>query len=98
MELEGIIFLLIALLSGYIAINEPPFIFDNLPIEIPAFYFLVITISSLAISLHFSQGTINEYFCLSCKGVLFDIDRFKHIRKGKVTKKVLRSTTGFFNS
>ena len=95
---KGVIFLLIALLSGYIAINEPPFIFDNLPIEIPAFYFLVITISSLAISLHFSQGTINEYVCLSCKGVLFDIDRFKHIRKGKVTKKVLRSTTGFFNS
>ena len=86
-SLKGVIFLLIALLSGYIAINEPPFIFDNLPIEIPAFYFLVITISSLAISLHFSQGTINEYVCLSCKGVLFDIDRFKHIRKGKVTKK-----------
>jgi len=86
-SMKGVIFLLIALLSGYIAINEPPFIFDNLPIEIPAFYFLVITISSLAISLHFSQGTINEYVCLSCKGVLFDIDRFKHIRKGKVTKK-----------
>jgi len=86
-SLKGVIFLLIALLSGYIAINEPPFIFDNLPIEIPAFYFLIITISSLAISLHFSQGTINEYVCLSCKGVLFDIDRFKHIRKGKVTKK-----------
>ena len=86
-SLKGVIFLLIALLSGYIAINEPPFIFDNLPIEIPAFYFLVITISSLAISLHFSQGTINEYVCLSCKGVLFDIDRFKHIRKGKVSKK-----------
>jgi len=86
-SLKGVIFLLIALLSGYIAISEPPFIYDNLPIEIPAFYFLVITISSLAISLRFSQGTINEYVCLSCKGVLFDIDRFKHIRKGKVTKK-----------
>ena len=86
-SLKGVIFLLIALLSGYIAINEPLFIYDNLPIEIPAFYFLVITISSLAISLHFSQGTINEYVCLSCKGVLFDIDRFKHIRKGKITKR-----------
>ena len=86
-NLKGVIFLLIALLSGYIAINEPPLIFDNLPIEIPAIYFGIISISSLAISLRFSQGTINEYVCPSCKGVLFDIDRFKHIRKGKVTKK-----------
>ena len=86
-SLKGVIFLLIALLSGNIAINEPPLIFDNLPIEIPVFYFLIISISSLAISLRFSQGTINEYVCPSCKGVLFDIDRFKHIRKGKITKR-----------
>ena len=86
-SLKGVIFLLIALLSGYIAINEPPLIFDNLPIEIPVFYFLIIAISSLAISLRFSQGTINEYVCPSCKGVLFDIDRFKHVKKGKITKK-----------
>ena len=86
-SLKGVIFLLIALLSGYIAINEPLFIFDNLPIEIPVFYFLIIAISSLAISLRFSQGTINEYVCPSCKGVLFDIDRFKHVKKGKITKK-----------
>ena len=82
---------MIALLSGYIAINETPFIFDNLPIEIPAFYFLIIAISSLAISLRFSQGTINEYVCPSCKGVLFDIDRFKHIRKGTVSYTHLRA-------
>ena len=86
-SLKGVIFLLIALLSGYIAINEAPFIFNNWPKEIPAFYFLIIAISSLAISLRFSQGTINEYVCPSCKGVLFDIDRFKHVRKGKITKK-----------
>ena len=86
-SLNGVIFLLIALLSGYIAINEAPFIFNNWPKEIPAFYFLIIAISSLAISLRFSQGTINEYVCPSCKGVLFDIDRFKHVRKGKITKK-----------
>ena len=86
-SLKGVIFLLIALLSGYIAINEPLFIFDNLPIEIPVFYFLIIAISSLAILLRFSQGTINEYVCPSCKGVIFDIDRFKHIRKGKITKR-----------
>ena len=84
---KGVFFLLIAMLSGYIAFNEPLFIFDNLPIEIPVFYFLIISISSLAISLRFSQGTINEYVCPSCKGVLFDIDRFKHIRKGKITKR-----------
>ena len=84
---KGVIFLLIAMLSGYIAFNEPLFFFDSLPIEIPVFYFLIISMSSLAISLRFSQGTINEYVCPSCKGVLFDIDRFKHIRKGKITKR-----------
>jgi len=37
--------------------------------------------------MRFSQGKINEYVCPSCKGVVFDIDRFKHVKKGKVTKK-----------
>ena len=41
---------------------------------------------SLIISMRFSTGTTNEYFCPSCKGFLFEIDRFKFIRKGKVTK------------
>ena len=86
-NLKGGIFLLIALISAYILLNEPPFIFDNLPIEIPATYFGIIAILSLIISLRFSQGTINEYVCPSCKGVLFDIDRFKHVKKGKITKK-----------
>ena len=86
-NLKGGIFLLIALISAYIFLNEPPFIFDNLPIEIPATYFGIIAMLSLIISMRFSQGTINEYVCPSCKGVLFDIDRFKHVKKGKVTKK-----------
>ena len=86
-NLKGGIFLLIALISVYILLNEPPFIFDNLPIEIPAIYFGIIAILSLIISLRFSEGTINEYVCPSCKGVLFDIDRFKHVKKGKITKK-----------
>ena len=86
-NLKGGIFLLIALISAYIFLNEPPFIFDNLPIEIPATYFGIIAILSFIISLRFSEGTINEYVCPSCKGVLFDIDRFKHVRKGKITKK-----------
>ena len=86
-NLKGGIFLLIALISVYILLNEPPFIFDNLPIEIPATFFGIIAILSLIISMRFSQGTINEYVCPSCKGVLFDIDRFKHVKKGKVTKK-----------
>ena len=86
-NLKGGIFLLIALISVYILLNEPPFIFDNLPIEIPATYFGIIAILSLIISMRFSQGTINEYVCPSCKGVLFDIDRFKHVKKGKITKK-----------
>ena len=86
-NLKGGIFLLIALISVYILLNEPPFIFDNLPIEIPATFFGIIAILSLIISMRFSQGTINEYVCPSCKGVLFDIDRFKHVKKGKITKK-----------
>lgn len=86
-NLKGGIFLLIALISAYIFLNEPPFIFDNLPIEIPATYFGIIAMLSLIISMRFSQGTINEYVCPSCKGVLFDIDRFKHVKKGKITKK-----------
>ena len=86
-NLKGGIFLLIALISVYIFLNEPPFIFDNLPIEIPAIYFGIIAILSLIISMRFSEGKINEYVCPSCKGVLFDIDRFKHVRKGKITKK-----------
>ena len=86
-NLRGGIFLLIALISVYILLNEPPFIFDNLPIEIPATYFGIIAMLSLIISMRFSQGTINEYVCPSCKGVLFDIDRFKHVKKGKITKK-----------
>ena len=86
-NLKGGIFLLIALISVYILLNEPPFIFDNLPIEIPATYFGIIAMLSLIISMRFSQGTINESVCPSCKGVLFDIDRFKHVKKGKITKK-----------
>ena len=85
-NLKGGIFLLIALISAYILLNEPPFIFDNLPIEIPATYFGIIAMLSLIISMRFSQGTINEYVCPSCKGVLFDIDRFKFVKAGKVTK------------
>ena len=86
-NLKGVIFLLIALISVYILLNEPPFIIDNLPTEIPAIYFGIISILSLIISMRFSQGKINEYVCPSCKGVLFDIDRFKHVKKGKITKK-----------
>ena len=84
-NLKGGIFLLIALISVYILLNEPPFIFDNSPI--PATYFGIIAMLSLILSMRFSQGTINEYVCPSCKGVLFDIDRFKHVKKGKITKK-----------
>ena len=86
-NLKGGIFLLIALISVYIFLNEPPFIFDNLSIEIPATFFGIIAMLSLIISMRFSQGTINEYVCPSCKGVLFDIDIFKHVKKGKITKK-----------
>ena len=86
-NLKGGIFLLIALISAYIFLNEPPFIFDNLPIERPATFFGIIAMLSLIILMRFSQGTINEYVCPSCKGVLFDIDRFKHFKKGKITKK-----------
>ena len=86
-NLKGVIFLLIALISVYVFLNEPSYVFDILPIEVPATYFGIIAILSLIISLRFSEGTINEYVCPSCKGVVFDIDRFKHVKKGKITKK-----------
>ena len=86
-NLKGVIFLLIALISVYVFLNEPSYVFDILPIELPATYFGIIAILSLIISLRFSECTINEYVCPSCKGVLFDIDRFKHVKKGKITKK-----------
>ncbi|GIT16946.1 MAG: hypothetical protein CM1200mP38_6030 [Dehalococcoidia bacterium] len=54
MEFEGSIFLLIALISVYFS-NEPPFIFDNLPIEIPGTYFGIIAMLSLIISMRFSK-------------------------------------------
>ena len=85
-NLKVIVFGVISLISVYIFLNEPQFIFDNLPIEIPATYFGIIAILSIIIGMRFSAGTINEYVCPSCKGVVFDIDRFKHVRKGKVTK------------
>jgi len=90
-NLKVIIFCVIALISAYICLNEPPFIFDNLPIEIPATYFGIVTILSITMGLRLSRGTINEYVCPSCKGVVFDIDRFKHVRKGKVTNVSLLS-------
>jgi hypothetical protein len=85
-NLKGVIFLLIALISVYIFLTEPPFIFDHLPIEIPATYFGIIALLSLTIWMRFSAGTITEYVCPSCKGVVFDIDRFKFVKAGKVTK------------
>jgi Zn-finger nucleic acid-binding protein len=90
-NLKVIIFCVIALISAYIWLNEPPFIFDNLPIEIPATYFGIVTFLSVIMVMRLSQGTINEYVCPSCKGVVFDIDRFKHVRKGKVTNVSLLS-------
>jgi len=85
-NLKGGIFLLIAFISVYIFLNEPSYVFDILPIEVPATFFGIISMLSLIISMRFSTGTINEYICPSCKGVLFEIDRFKFVRKGKVTK------------
>ena len=85
-NLRGITFLLIALISAYIFFNEPSYVFSILPIEVPTIFFGIMAMLSLIISMRFSTGTTNEYFCPSCKGFLFEIDRFKFIRKGKVTK------------
>ena len=83
---RGVTFLLIALISAYIFLNEPSYVFNILPIEVPTTFFGIIAMLSLIISMRFSTGTTNEYFCPSCKGFFFEIDRFKFIRKGKVTK------------
>ena len=85
-NLRGVTFLLIALISAYIFLNEPSYVFNILPIEVPTTFFGIMAMLSLIISMRFSTGTTNEYFCPSCKGFLFEIDRFKFIRKGKVTK------------
>ena len=86
MNLKGSIFLLISLMSAYVLFNEPPYVFDILPIDVPTIFFGIIAILSLTISLHFSKGRIIEYVCPSCKGVHFDINRLKVVRNGKVTK------------
>ena len=83
---RGVTFLLISLISAYIFLNEPSYVFNILPIEVPTTFFGIMAMLSLIISMRFSTGTTNEYFCPSCKGFLFEIDRFKFIRKGKVTK------------
>ena len=83
---RGVTFLLIALISAYIFLNEPSYVFNILPIEVPTTFFGIIAMLSLIISMRFSTGTTNEYICPSCKGVLFDIDRFKFVKAGKVTK------------
>ena len=85
-NLSGVTFLLIALISAYIFLNEPSYVFNILPIEVPTTFFGIMAMLSLIISMRFSTGTTNEYFCPSCKGFLFEIDRFKFISKGKVTK------------
>ena len=85
-NLRGVTFLLIALISAYIFFNEPSYVFSILPIEVPTIFFGIMAMLSLIISMRFSTGTTNEYFCPSCKGFLFEIDRFKFISKGKVTK------------
>ena len=47
---------------------------------------LLISVISLILGFRLASGTINEYVCPSCKGVVFDIDRFKFFRNGKITK------------
>ena len=74
------------MISAYIFLNEPSYVFNILPIEVPTTFFGIMAMLSLIISMRFSTGTTNEYFCPSCKGFLFEIDRFKFIRNGKVTK------------
>ena len=85
--MKGTLCYLIALILVYIFLNEPPFIFDILPLDIPAILFGIVAMVTGLIGMRFSHPTINEYVCPSCIGVLFDIDRFKHVRKGKITKK-----------
>ena len=71
---RGVTFLLIALISAYIFLNEPSYVFNILPIEVPTTFFGIIAMLSLIISMRFSTGTTNEYFCPSCKGFFFEID------------------------
>ena len=55
---KEVIFLLIAMLSGYIALNEPLFIFDNLPYKYLFFIFLL------------SQCQVSQFHCVFRKAQL----------------------------
>ena len=70
--LKGTIFYFMALILVYIFLNEPPLIFDNLPLEIPAQAFLLGGLFFALVGLGNSKGIMYEYNCQSCKGVLFD--------------------------
>jgi len=72
-------FFAMSLISLYITIFNKT---DN----IPSYLGFLISGIFLILGFRLASGTINEYVCPSCKGVVFDIDRFKFFRNGKITK------------
>ena len=89
-NLKGAIFFLTAVISAYIFFSQPHFVFDIMPVEIPVIFFGIVALLCLIISMRFWAGTVTKYVCPSCKGVLFDIDRFKIAINGKATKSSVR--------
>tara|TARA_Y100001935_G_scaffold85812_1_gene71267 strand:- start:715 stop:1263 length:549 start_codon:yes stop_codon:yes gene_type:complete len=90
MESEGSYFFLITMISAYIFFSQPQFVFGIMPVEIPAIFFGIVALLCFVISMRFWAGTVTKYFCPSCKGVLFDINIFKIVINGKVTKSSVR--------
>ena len=89
-NLKGAIFFLFAVISAYIFFSKPQFVSDIMPVEIPVIFFGIVALLCLIISTRFSAGTVTEYVCPSCKGAFFDINRFKIVINGKVTKSSIR--------
>ena len=79
-----------AVISAYIFFSKPQFVSDIMPVEIPVIFFGIVALLCLIISTRFSAGTVTEYVCPSCKGAFFDINRFKIVINGKVTKSSIR--------
>ena len=89
-NLKGAIFFLFAVISAYIFFSKPQFVSDIMPVEIPVIFFGIVALLCLIISTRFWAGTVTEYVCPSCKGAFFDINRFKIVINGKVTKSSIR--------
>lgn len=93
--LNGSLFYLLALISGYIAVSKPSVVFDNLPLEMPTMLFFVVAMVSSLIGRRFSQGIISDYSCPSCKGILLEYKPILENPKSLKTRKERKNLIKF---